>query len=78
MKRWYLILPMIVFLVSCCDLGATLSFDQTCRNFEEANPIALCIWEKCGNVGLAVFKLTVTFASCVCMGLVLKRKNKSF
>ena len=77
MKRWwYLILPAIVFIVSCCDLGATLYFDRMCSDFQEANPIALHVWENCGDGGLAVFKLAVTFVSCACMGFVLRHKRR--
>ncbi len=77
-KQWHLILPIVVFLVSCCDLGATLYFDRTCDNFQEANPIALHIWTNCGDTGLILFKTALTFASCICMGFVLKIKNRSW
>jgi len=75
-KWWYLILPTIVFLVSCGDLWATLYFDRTCSDFQEANPIALCVWENCGDGGLAVFKLGVTLLSCTTMGWVLRNKER--
>lgn len=74
--KWYLILPLFVFFVSCCDLGATLYFSKTNNGFEEANPIALYIWDNHGDTALGVFKLTVTFASCICMGWVLRYKNQ--
>lgn len=73
---WYLILPITVFLVSYADLSVTLYFDKTCSEFEEFNPVALYIWNNHGIVGLIIFKSSVTLASCVCMGVVLRRKNK--
>ncbi len=77
MKRWwYLILPTIVFLVSCCDLWVTMFANKNYRGFREANPIARYVWETHGDVGLVVFKLTVTFVSCICMGLVLRYKKR--
>lgn len=76
MNWWYLILPAIIFIVSCCDLGATLYFDRTCNSFAEANPIALYIWENYGNSGLTVFKLIITLVSCICTGWALRYKKQ--
>jgi hypothetical protein len=76
--KWYLIWPIIIFLVSCCDLGVTLYFDRTCDYFEEANPIALYIWENLGDAGLIIIKLTVTLASCIFTGWALRYKNRSW
>lgn len=73
---WYLILPLIVFLVSCADLSATLYFDKTCSEFEEFNPVALYVWNNHGVSGLIAFKSSITLVSCVCIGVVLRRKNK--
>lgn len=76
-KRWYLILPIILFLISCCDLGATLYFDHICDHFEEANPLAAHVWDNHGNFGLIIFKLAVTLPSCLCMGWILTNKRRS-
>jgi len=75
-RKWFFIQPLIVFLVSCLDLGATLYFSKTSKNFEEANPIALRVWHNHGDIGLSVFKLTVTLVSCYYMGWVLRYKKR--
>lgn len=75
---WFIILPIIVFVISCADLGATLYFAHTNIYFREANPIARYVWDTHGDVGLIIFKISVTFASCLCMGSVLKNKNRSW
>ncbi|RLC89077.1 MAG: hypothetical protein DRJ03_00545 [Chloroflexi bacterium] len=75
-KWWRIIMPTIVFLVSCGDLGTTLYFDRTCSDFQEANPIALHVWENFGDGGLVVFKLTITLLSCTTMGWVLRHKKR--
>lgn len=77
-RYWFLILPLIVFLVSFADLGATLYFEHTHDNFIEANPVAKYIWDTGGNSVLISFKLIVTLSSCICMGLVIKNKNRSW
>lgn len=77
-RWWFLILPMIVFAVSISDLFVTLHFEQAKIGFSEANPIAKYIWDTGGDIGLIVFKLTVTLASCLCMGSVIKNKNRSW
>ena len=74
-KWWFLILPIIVFVVSCCDLWTTIYFDRTYGGFEEANPVALYIWDNLGDVGLGAFKLVVTLLSCICTGWVLRTKS---
>ena len=76
-KHWYLILPLILFLISCGDLGATLYFDRTCDDFEEVNPIALHIWDNHGVMGLTIFKMSITVLSCFCVGYVLINKRRS-
>jgi len=73
---WFIILPVIVFVVSCTDLYATLHFNKTHKDFNEANPIARYIWDTHGEAGLVAFKLSVTSLSCCCMGMVLKKKNR--
>lgn len=79
MRRWwFLILPVIVFLVSLSDLSATLYSERAKMGFVESNPIAKYIWDTSGDIGLIVFKLTVTLASCLCMGFVIKNKNRSW
>lgn len=78
MSRMYLILPIIIFVVSCFDLGATLYFSRVYVDFEEANPIAEYFWKNHGDIGLCVFKLSVTLLSCLCMGWVLRNKNRAW
>jgi hypothetical protein len=75
-KWWYLILPIIVCLISCCDLLATLYFEKTNCYFQEANPIAVYVWTTYGDYGLVGFKITITLVSCVCMAAVLHGKNR--
>jgi len=67
---------MIVFLVSCLDLGVTLYFSKTNEHFEKANSIALQVWHNHGVIRLSVFKLTITLVSCYCMGWVLRYKER--
>jgi hypothetical protein len=74
-KWWFLILPMIVFLISCFDLGATLCCISV---FEEANPITEYVWDHYNDVGLIAFKLYVTLSSCFFMGYVLRYKNRQW
>ena len=74
--KWFLTLPMIVFLVSCLDLWATLYFSKICNHFEEANPITMHVWKNHNEIGLSIFKIIVTTISCLSMGFVLKYKNK--
>jgi len=76
-KQWYLILSVTLFLISCCDLGATLYFDRTYDDFEEANPIALYIWDNHGVIGLTIFKMTITMLSCFCVSYILINKRRS-
>ena len=77
MKRlWFIILPIIIFTVSCLDLFATLHFENKNIGFVEANPIAKHIWDYHGDIGLISFKLGVTLLSCVCVGISLRNKNK--
>jgi len=75
-KWWFLILPTIVFLVSCLDLGATLYCAKNISGFEEGNPIARHIWDYYGDISFMAFKLCVTMASCNFMRLVLQHKNR--
>jgi hypothetical protein len=74
-KPWYWIIPIMVFVLSLCDLGATLYFNSITDDFVEANPLAVCVWEHCGDGGLIIFKISITFASCFCMAWVLKCKK---
>ena len=75
-KWWYIILPIIVFLVSGCDLVTTMYFAKTSNNFEEANPIVKYVWEKYGDTGFIVFKTIATLPLCVCMGWVLRYEGR--
>ena len=75
-KRWYLILPIVVFIVSCSDLAFTIYFNKTCSHFKEANPVALYVLDNHGTIGLITFKMIVTLVSCSCMGFVLHNKKR--
>jgi hypothetical protein len=77
-KWWFLILPTIVFLVSCFDLGITMYCGLKISGFEEANPIVKHIWDNYGDSSLIAFKLSITLSSCFFMGYVLRYKNQQW
>ena len=77
-KYWYIILPSIIFVVFSLDLFVTIYSARTFKNFEEANPIALYVWDNYGTDGLVVFKIAVVFVSCACNGIVLCGPNKKY
>ena len=79
MTKWcYLILPLIIFFVSLCDLGTTLYCSYNISDFEEANPIVVYVWDSYGDNGFIVFKLSMTLVSCYCIGSILRYKNRSW
>ena len=74
-KPWYWIIPIMVFVLSLCDLGATLYFDSTMDGFVEANPLAASVWDHHGDGGLILFKMVMTLVPCSLMAWVLKHKK---
>jgi len=74
-KKWYFVLPLIVFAVSIGDLCVTIHADREYDEFVEANPIAAHIWDTHGDTGLIVFKLSITLVSCTCMAWAIKRRG---
>jgi len=46
------------------------------NGFEEANPIASFVLDNYGDIGLTIFKIGLTFPSCLYIGFALQRKSR--
>jgi len=76
MKQAFM-LPLIMFLVLCFDLFATLYADNNYEYFQEANPIALYVWENFDTSGLIVFKFVWTLVSCCTVFFILRNGERN-